>query len=755
MFKILAVTIGFFLFSYSNAEWGAKPVNSSYRTDQHWENNFPSTPTKVVDANGNGDFLTITEGINYCNSLDKREYCFIKINAGNYSTDNSSEIYIQRPNIKLSGAYRDWSSYDKNNSTRITSTAHNPKSGAGFFIYIGQNREGDVKNIVIENLHLAGKENINPISPDLYVSKAGITAYTSNIENISIRNNLIEGIKVNMQSNADRSNFINGASAISITGTGASEGTAIKNVLIENNTIRDMRNGHSENISVSGNIKHWEIKGNKLSNITNIAIDAGGGYEDSSVHSLDAARYGTIKNNKVTDLREDQDNLDGVGAIYVDGGKYIHIVGNKVGRTTAELINDGLTASHTDHSHGYTIGAEQCVTTQHITMEYNASYNAKYEDLSVGAYGGNGRLYGDENCTTGESYGDGFVKNITIKSNIFNSPNNSRLNNIYPNNSPITVKDNVSPYSIQRTFRVTSALINQDGIEEENQFGNGTPVLFDGTTPDLTASAIKKPEVTSNNNVTISSVSVASSSGLIENIIDDDGRTQWSNAIEESETSFDLYLNGTYTLYSIDFLSQWESKITVEVNGQEAFSGWTESTNGVNYTANFTTPMTGNVITIKSQGNQNWLMTQEVSNIVGTAVNTPLISRVSADSNDKLAKNIIDGNSKTQWNNAIKGSGTSFNLYLNGTYTLSSLDFLSQWDSKIIVEVNGQEAFSGWTENTNGVNYTVNFTTPMTGNVITIKSQENQDWLAVKEVSNIVGTAVNAPSISNVSADTR
>jgi len=274
-------------------------------------------------------------------------------------------------------------------------------------------------------------------------------------------------------------------------------------------------------------------------------------------------------------LQEAKDLIHGVGAIYVDGGKNIHIEGNKVGRTATELLAAGITQdNYTDHSHGYVIGAEQCTTTENITLINNESYNGKYEDLSVGAYGGTGYRSGIT-CDTSRSRGEGYIKSITVSDNVFNSPNNRRLNYSYPNNSAeITDQAGTSPFPVQRTYRITSAIIDQQGIEEDlnhpNIDENGIPRLSNGS-PDYEADAIRKTPVATGNPEITSPVAGSTLSGSSFTFTWDANGTQanaWEVHIGSTAGSSDIHA-GIYLNAQVDSYSA--SEIALPSDGSDVF----------------------------------------------------------------------------------------------------------------------------------------------------------------------------------------
>jgi len=249
------------MFTTSHADWGAIPVSSTDRTNQTWESNF--TNATVVRVGLNRSNKSVQSGINDCPSND---FCHIKLDGDVFLDANISSaayVFINRSNLKISGS--------RNANGTIESIL---KSGEDTkaFMYFGSN----VQNIIVEDIRFQGKQLLaSTIDNSPRYGKAGITAYGSGIKNVTIRNNKFDNFKVPIEEvdllkdqNGYAYNFKYGAHAISFGGTGTSEDAALSNILIENNIVHDMDNGHSESISVGGNIKNWEIINNTIFNVT-------------------------------------------------------------------------------------------------------------------------------------------------------------------------------------------------------------------------------------------------------------------------------------------------------------------------------------------------------------------------------------------------------------------------------------------------------------------------------------------------------
>ncbi len=392
--------------------WGAKPLTEKNRPVRAWTQNFATTPDII--ANG-----SLIDAIDACdNKVGIGKYCVIEV--GNNAIGLPLEI--DRSKTKLIGVA---------NMEPLTSVEDTT------FISIGDNS----REIIIEGLNLQGH---NAADNEIY----GIIIQGKNIRKILIKNNKIH----DFSSNSD-------AHGIAIYGSGKNNRQSIRDIIIEANEIYAMRTGSSESIAINGNVRRWEIKNNTIYNVNNIAIDAIGGEGTVAPRknkhgrilpsSVDAARYGFIENNFVENMstlgNPAYNNEESwAAAIYIDGGHHIKIANNTVENS----------------SWAYEIGAENCVTTRHITMIGNSASNSSFGDLLVGGYAEKGyRTDKNINCdpenTEDENEGHGYVKYLTIKQNNFTSENSSE--------TPILL-----------TFRTTHAIIAEPEVTAINADGNGS-----------------------------------------------------------------------------------------------------------------------------------------------------------------------------------------------------------------------------------------------------------------------------------------
>eukprot|EP00172_Hildenbrandia_rubra_P000048 Plantae.Rhodophyta-Hildenbrandia_rubra.ctg10219.p1 GENE.Plantae.Rhodophyta-Hildenbrandia_rubra.ctg10219~~Plantae.Rhodophyta-Hildenbrandia_rubra.ctg10219.p1 ORF type:complete len:431 (-),score=92.65 Plantae.Rhodophyta-Hildenbrandia_rubra.ctg10219:837-2129(-) len=384
--------------------WGADSLAESYRPSRTFLTSFPTTPTVTVAASG-----SISTAIDTCDTEVGTGYCTIGVSG----TPTQETVYITRSNTKIIGV----------DSAKLTG------SGDMRFIQI----EGGVEEVVIENLEIVG-HNGEDVS--------GIVVEGGDIERVGIIGNKIHGF--------DGSS--GGAQGIVVLGNSA---VSVKEVIIEDNEIYEMKTGYSESLAVNGNVGGFEITGNNVYDVDNIAIDAIGGEgtrasttdSDGRVlpHPDDAARYGFIEKNTVKNMDVSTnpayagDDEPWSAAIYIDGATNILIADNVV----------------EDSSWGYEIGAENCVISQHITMTGNTATGSLLGDVVMGGYAETGYLADttigcDPDVTNDDDEGHGYVQHITVKDNTFETTTGSETGDeqfLFQNRITyaIVVEPNVTP----------------------------------------------------------------------------------------------------------------------------------------------------------------------------------------------------------------------------------------------------------------------------------------------------------------------
>ncbi len=353
-------------------------VTHNDRPDRSWIASFKDARTIIVKD-------SIEQALKQCPA---KGYCDLQIN----QLTLSKSININRSKVRLSGV--------TGNRIRMADTP----GANGFFFRIGKG----VSEIIFTNLNLDGENQIR--SPDIF----GVGTYNSNISHVLISNNRFTSFH-------GRDN----AHAIAFYGTGADDRSAIHNIIIENNHVSDMRTGSSESIVVNGNVRQWEIIGNTIRDINNIAIDAIGGEGTAPVQTLangrivpgefDKARYGFIERNTVVDMSTINNPAYGnkmswAGAIYIDGAHSIRVSDNTVSNVPWGLV----------------VGAENCMTSSFVQIYQNKSSLTHYGDVLIGGYSKGGFLDEPEiNCnphtTLDVNEGHGYVSRLDIRNNELNS----------------------------------------------------------------------------------------------------------------------------------------------------------------------------------------------------------------------------------------------------------------------------------------------------------------------------------------------
>lgn len=361
--------------------WGASPPTDADRPDNSWLGQFSNvTPIPVS--------TTVDAALTQCPQLPAA--CIIEID----QLQLNQTIYLDRPHTKLLGKYGNIITFSN--------------SSGGSFIELASS----IHDIVIERLNLDG-QSYNYADKNIF----GIIVNGSSIDKIALLKNSIH----HLFSNDD-------AHGIAVYGTGNSENNAVTNIIIDSNIIHDMRTGSSESIAINGNVKNWEITNNEISTINNIAIDAIGGEGTSPVQvvngrtlpgELDAARYGFIEYNTVTDMStvtnpSYNNQHSWASAIYVDGAHHLVVAFNSV--TASEWAFD--------------IGAENCVIPRHILLENNSAATSYFGDFYIGGYAAVGfnedqSINCDPLTSNDDNEGHGYLLNITVKNNTFNTPSSS------------------------------------------------------------------------------------------------------------------------------------------------------------------------------------------------------------------------------------------------------------------------------------------------------------------------------------------
>jgi hypothetical protein len=120
-----------------------------------------------------------------------------------------------------------------------------------------------------------------------------------------------------------------GGDAMGISVYGSDSTRPISNLLIQGNLIHDCQPGHSESLTLNGNVDGFTILNNTVHDVDNIGIDMIGGEGTCPVPANDMARNGTCEGNTVYHARSNYGGGYAAG-IYVDGGVNITVQRNIV-----------------------------------------------------------------------------------------------------------------------------------------------------------------------------------------------------------------------------------------------------------------------------------------------------------------------------------------------------------------------------------------------------------------------------------------
>ncbi len=298
---------------------------------------------------------------------------------------------------------------------------------------------------------------------------------------IEIRNNRIHDMKAT--TNGD-------AMAISVYGTNA---TPFSNIIIDSNTIYNCQPGHSEALTLNGNVDTFQITHNIVHDVNNIGIDMIGGEGTCPDANQDAARNGICRNNIVYNAHSNYGGGYAAG-IYSDGGINIIIENNLVFSSDA----------------GFEIGCEnQGRISSGIILRNNIAYNNDKRGIGIGGYNFpqtgkvinsyivNNTLFNNDilNTTEGELVVE-YTQNCWFENNIFYASSQNRLfvttvgnnsGNIFNHNtwyspggnSSVTIDFNGTIYSSFTAYQ------NGTGQDGNSVFGNPLFIFPSSSFPDF------------------------------------------------------------------------------------------------------------------------------------------------------------------------------------------------------------------------------------------------------------------------------
>ncbi len=281
--------------------------------------------------------------------------------------------------------------------------------------YIGQQVILDGTNIagnaMIEivnqnNITIRGLEIRNNIQND---AQGILIEGTS--QNITIVSNLIHDIHFSANPNDPATTNTNSQPLIVYGTDGLTE---IGGLIIDSNEIRNCRTGYSEALALNGNVYGFNVRFNKVHDISNIGIDLIGHEGTCPNASFDVARFGNIQWNEVWNCVSAYATSAG---IYVDGGSNLIIENNRV-------YQNGW---------GIEVGCENIgQETNYITVRNNLIYNNFDSGISIGGFdypGGSGKV----------NYAR--VNNNTLINNVTGQTGNGEINVYY--NENVTIINNL------------------------------------------------------------------------------------------------------------------------------------------------------------------------------------------------------------------------------------------------------------------------------------------------------------------------
>ncbi len=196
--------------------------------------------------------------------------------------------------------------------------------------------------------------------------------------NIKILNNIVHKIY-------GSSNGKSGAHGIAVYGTHAP--ASANTIMIDGNTLYDLKLGQSESMVFNGNVDGFSATNNIIHDTDNIGIDAIGFEKTAPDPAFDQARNGLIAGNLIYNIDSNKNpsyppNSNGADGIYVDGGKLVTIERNTVHHTN---IGIEMASEHTG------------LTTSGSIARNNIIYSNYGPGISIGGY--SAAVGGTVNCT--------------------------------------------------------------------------------------------------------------------------------------------------------------------------------------------------------------------------------------------------------------------------------------------------------------------------------------------------------------------
>jgi hypothetical protein len=322
--------------------------------------------------------------------------------------------------------------------------------------------------------------NANATPAGIWVSGSG--------SNIQILNNLVHNITTTSEKNGN-------AFGIAVYGTEAP--ASLDTVTLDGNQVYSLKTGHSESVTLDGNVTNFAITNNIIHDNDNIGIDAIGFEGVSSSPTYDFARNGVISGNTVYNITAINNPGEGsqydADGIYVDGGSQIIVERNSLHDND---INIEAASEHSGRVSSF------------VTIRNNVVYHGNAVGISIGGYasnvGGsdhitmvNNTLFQNDTKATGrgEFQVQYYATNNVFKNNIVYATSQGRFINNYTNSEPSPVDVDYNIYFSSLNSASGNFLWNgtdhagfasyQSATGEDSHSQYADPLFLSLTTPNL------------------------------------------------------------------------------------------------------------------------------------------------------------------------------------------------------------------------------------------------------------------------------
>jgi hypothetical protein len=283
-----------------------------------------------------------------------------------------------------------------------------------------------------------------------------------------------------------------GGDAMAISVYGTSGTTPLSNIVIDSNHIYNCEPGHSEALTLNGNVDTFQVTNNLVHDVDNIGIDMIGGEGTSPNAITDLARNGICSGNVVYNCRSDYGGGYAAG-IYVDGGENIIVEKNKIyqcdvgleigcenqGRVASKIyVRDNLIFNNDKRGIGF--GGYNFPATGKVKNSFVLNNTCYYNDIL--------------NTDAGELVVE-YAESCVVMNNIFFSTSQNKLMVTTVGNN----KGNIFDYNVWNTPAESSAIIDFAGTvyatfsAYRNGTGQDAHSVFGN--PFFVSSALPSPDV--------------------------------------------------------------------------------------------------------------------------------------------------------------------------------------------------------------------------------------------------------------------